>query len=57
MARENRIRLSDQEKRIVDLTTESLYDGQVPRGVTIERACRALLADDTEDENENKVNF
>lgn len=52
MPRTNRVRLSDQEKRIVDMTTESLYDGDVPRGVVIERACRSLLGDDTEDENE-----
>lgn len=51
--RTNRVRLSDKEKRIVDMTRETVYDGTVPRGVVIARACRALLAEDTDDESDD----
>jgi len=48
--RNNRIRLSDDEKNVLDATRSAVYDGAVPRGVVVERACRALLAaEDTDD--------
>lgn len=47
MVRQNRVRLSDQEKNIVDMTQKTMYDEDVPRGVVIERACRNLMADDS----------
>jgi hypothetical protein len=33
------------------MTRDTVYDETVPRGVVIERACRALLAEDPEDES------
>lgn len=46
MVRDNRIRLSDDEKRVLELTQETVYDENVPLGVVVARACRSLLADD-----------
>lgn len=42
--RDNRVRLSDQEKRVLELARATVYDGEVPFGVVVERACRNLLS-------------
>ena len=48
--RNNRVRLSDQEKRVLEVTAATVYDGEVPFGVVVERACRNLLSEEQNDE-------
>jgi hypothetical protein len=44
MTRENRIRLSDQEKRLLETLKEMKYsDDPVPLGVVVGDACRAVI--------------
>ncbi|WP_459808906.1 hypothetical protein [Halopiger thermotolerans] len=44
------MRLSDQEKRVLELARATVYDGEVPFGVVVERACRNLLAEEQNDD-------
>ena len=49
--REKRVRLSEQEKELLASTRAAVYgDGEVPYGIVVKEACRALLAreDDSE---------
>ena len=56
MVRDNRIRLSDDEKRVLELTRNTVYDGSVPLGVVVSRACRSLLSsDESGDDGEDVV--
>jgi hypothetical protein len=48
--RDNRVRLSDQEKRVLELARATVYDGEVPFGVVVERACQNLLAEEQNDD-------
>lgn len=53
MVRDNRIRLSDDEKRVLELTRNTVYDGSVPLGVVVARSCRSLLSSDSEDNGDD----
>ena len=58
MTRQNRIRLSDQEKRLLETLKEMKYsDDPVPLGVVVGDACRAVIArrDAETDSNDSGV--
>jgi len=62
MTRENRIRLSDQERRLVETLKEMKYgQDSVPLGAVVGDACRAVIgrreADADNDDNDGNVHL
>ena len=53
--RDKRVRLSTEEKDLLRTTRQEAFgDENVPYGIVVRKACRALLA---ENEDGNKVSF
>lgn len=45
MARKRKITISNDEKELLIATRNSVFGPEVPYGVVVDRACRALLAE------------
>lgn len=56
MSRDKKVRLGEDEKELLRSTREVVYgDDNVPYGLVIAKGCKALLAED--EDNNDGVNF